>query len=265
MRSPSQSTLATLHTSAAVAARAPHPLMRLAAAAALATALTLGAAAHAQAVAGQPATGITVSGNGAAYGEPDQAVVNLGVDATSETVREALDEADATMHAIREAALALGIEQRDIRTVSFNVWRQQMTDRDGQPTGERYHVQHAFQVTVRDAEQVGALLSAAIEAGANDVGGINFTISDTAELQSRAREAAMDDALARAQELAALAGLTLGSPVHIEETSYNAPMPAATMDFSRAVGSPVESGQLAVNVTVRVTYALAPSEPAQGN
>ena len=250
-------------TPATVAALAPARPLRLLAAALLAVGALAGAA-QAQGFGGPGSqSGISVTGNGVAFGEPDQAVVNLGVDAVGENVREALDAADATMHAVREAALLLGIEQRDIRTVAFNVWRQQLTDRDGQPTGERYHVRHSFQVTVRDTGQVGALLSSAIDAGANDVGGIEFTISDTAALQAQAREAAMADAHARAAQLAELSGVTLGAPLFVEETSYAAPLPAATLQYSCAVDSPVESGQLGVNVTVRVVYAIAADARAE--
>lgn len=202
------------------------------------------------------AAGITVTGAGAAYGEPDRAVVTLGVDAVADNVRDALDQADETMNQVRQAALDLGIQQAQIRTVSFNVWRQQLTDREGQPTGDRFHVQHSFQVDVDDTDLVGQLLADAIDAGANDVGGISFTISDTAALQSQAREAAMADARARATELAELAGVTLGNVVFVEETSYNAPQAVANVQYARAASSPIETGQLAVNVTVKVIFAI---------
>ena len=237
----------------------PATTYRLIAALLTAAALVLSANVRAQnpLQLGNQATGISVSGAGAAYGDPDRAVVTLGVDAVADNVRDALAQADQTMNQVREAALALNIEQRQIRTVSFNVWRQQLTDQNGQPTGERYHVQHSFQVTVDDTEQVGQLLADAIDAGANDVGGISFTISDTAALQSQAREAAMADARARATQLAQHAGVTLGQVIYVEETSYNAPHAVANVQYARAASSPIESGELAVNVTVKVVYAIA--------
>ena len=201
-------------------------------------------------------TGITVSGAGAAYGEPDRALITLGVEAVADNVRDAMADADAAMNQVRQAVTDLGLEQRQLRTVSFNVWRQQLTDQAGQPTGERYHVQHLFQITVDDTTLVGQILADAIDAGANNVGGISFTIADTAQLQSRAREAAMADAHARASQLAELAGVTLGSVITVEETSYNAPQVAAGVQYARMAASPVESGELAVNVTVRVVYAI---------
>ncbi len=207
---------------------------------------------------GYQATGITVNGSGAAFGEPDRAIVTLGTDSVADNVRDALARSDEAMERVRAAALMLGVQERQIRTASFNVWRQQLTDRDGQPTGERYHVRHSFEITVDNTDIVGELLGAAIDAGANDVGGIRFTISDTAALQSQAREAAMADAHARASQLAELAGVSLGAPVFVEETSYNAPQVVArAQEFAMVAGAPpVEGGELAVNVTVRVVYAI---------
>ncbi|MFA5550698.1 MAG: SIMPL domain-containing protein [Trueperaceae bacterium] len=219
------------------------------------TALLLSITVNAQSNTNQN-TGITVTGAGAAYGEPDRALVTLGVEAVADNVRDAMADADAAMNQVRQAVINLGLEQRQLRTVSFNVWRQQLTDQAGQPTGERYHVQHLFQITVDDTTLVGQLLADAIDAGANNVGGISFTIADTAQLQSRAREAAMADAHARASQLAELAGVTLGSVTTVEETSYNAPQVAAGVQYARMAASPVESGELAVNVTVRVVYAI---------
>lgn len=210
---------------------------------------------------GLPASGITVSGSGAAYGEPDRALVTLGVTAVNDNVRDALAQADETMNAVRQAVLELGIETNHIRTVSFNVWRQQLSDRDGQPTGERYHVQHSFQVTVDNTALVGQLLASAVDAGVNDVGGISFTISDTAALQTEARSAAMADARARASQLAQLAGVELGQVLFIEETSYNAPMALESAQYARAASmTPIEGGELAVSVTVKVVFGIMASE-----
>lgn len=243
-------------TTLAIAQPTSNTARKLAAALLGAALLALPGMATAQSGSAERNGGITVTGSGVAYGEPDRAVINLGVDAVAESVREALEQADATMNLVREAALALGVEQRQIRTNSFNVWRQQLTDQSGQPTGERYHVQHSFQISVDDTDLVGQLLADAIEAGANDVGGISFTISDTAALQSQAREAAMEDARNRATQLAQLAGLELGQVISVEETSYNAPLAAANVQYARAASTPIETGELAVNVSVKVIFAV---------
>lgn len=209
---------------------------------------------------GAPAAdrGLLVHGSGTVYGEPDIALLTLGVDVAEPNVKDALTTADHTMQAVRQVFLSAGVPSKDIRTVAFNVWREDIRDRSGTVTGERYHVVHSYQVTLRDLSRLGELLGAAVDAGANNVQGIEFSIADPAALQARARAAAMHDAQAQAQQLATLAGVTLGRPVSIEETSTPLASPAPTMAAARVGGggAPVEGGQLAVKAQVTVRYAI---------
>ncbi len=207
----------------------------------------------------QGVEGISVAGSGVAYGEPNQATLTVGVIAVGPNVREAIAQADSTMEAIRAVALSHGLTTRDIRTASFNVWREELRDKDNNVTGERYHVSHSYQLTVRNADQVGELLAAAVDAGANDVGGISYSIADPDELRRAARTSAMDDAQQRAQQLAELAHVQLGAPTAIVEISGGAaPNLQPQYDVRAAsMASPVEGGELAVHVEVRVTYAIS--------
>lgn len=228
---------------------------------ALAFALALAAApaaALAQDSASPEPAGIRVSGLGVAYGEPDRALLDLGVEVAAPAVRDALAQADAAMRAIRDAFLAGGVDERDIRTASFNVWREDRRDDSGTLTGERYHVQHTYQVTLRQVDQLGPLLAQAVDAGANRVDGIRFDVGDRSALERQARQAAMQDARERAQQLADAAGVTLGDPVAIDETLQGGPvgMPMYARADGLGGGSPVEGGQLAVTIQVDVRYAL---------
>ena len=163
-------------------------------------ALTLVASAAAQA----SPTGLRVQGSGTVYGEPDVALLTLGVDVTAPQVKAALDDADRAMRAVRQVFVQGGVEPRDVRTVAFNVWREDIRNQGGTVTGQRYHVVHSYQVTLRDTSRLGALLGAAVDAGANNVQGIRFTLSDPSALQAEARAAAMRDARNRAEQLARL-------------------------------------------------------------
>ena len=205
-----------------------------------------------------PATGLLVHGSGTVYGEPDVAVLTLGVDVAKPDVKEALASADRNMQAVRQAFVAGGVPTKDIRTAAFNVWREDIRDRNGTVTGERYHVVHSYQVTVRDLGQLGELLGAAVDAGANNIQGIQFRIQDPAALRVQARDAAMRDARKQAEQLATLAGVTLGKPVSIEETSTPVTSPAPALAAARMGGAsaPVEGGQLAVEAHVTVRYAI---------
>ena len=205
-----------------------------------------------------PASGLLVHGSGTVYGEPDIAVLTLGVDVAEPDVKGALASADRVMQAVRQVFVAAGVRREDIRTAAFNVWREDIRDRNGAVTGERYHVVHSYQVTVRDLSQLGDVLGAAVDAGANNVQGIQFRIQDPAALRAQARAAAMHDASKQAEQLASLAGVTLGRPVSIEETSTPVMSSAPTLAAARVGGggAPVESGQLAVEAHVTVRYAI---------
>ena len=235
----------------------PRGIARLGLVLVCATLLATVAAATASAQPG-PATGLLVHGSGTVYGEPDVAVLTLGVDVAEPGVKDALASADRTMQAVRQVFVAGGVPTKDIRTAAFNVWREDIRDRNGAVTGERYHVVHSYQVTVRDLARLGDLLGAAVDAGANNIQGIAFRIQDPAALRAQARAAAMRDALKQAEQLAALAGVTLGRPVSIEETSTPVTSPAPALAAARlgGGGAPVEGGQLAVDAHVTVRYAI---------
>ncbi len=204
-----------------------------------------------------PTPGLLVHGSGTVYGTPDVALVTLGVDVAEPQVGSALDGADAAMRAVRQVFLDAGVPATDIRTVAFNVWREDIRGSGGAVTGERYHVVHSYQVTLHDLGKLGALLSAAVTAGANDVQGVQFTIADARALQADARKAAMDDARARAEQLASAAGVTLGRPVSIDETTTPLRTAAPALAAARVGGAvPLEGGQLAVHVEVTVRYAI---------
>jgi len=204
-----------------------------------------------------PTRMITVTGTGTAYGTPDMAVIEVGVSVYGADVRTALAEADASMNAVREAVVAAGVAAEDIRTTSLNVWRDERTNQDGEIVIDRYQVSHSYQVQVRDVEQVGEVLAAAVDAGANYIGGINFTIADPQALATEARALAMDDAASKAGQLADLAGVALGAVTAISEPGpgFNGAYPSAAR-YDMAAQSSVEGGQLAVNVTLSVSYAI---------
>lgn len=234
--------------------RPVHVVAALLALLALFTSVSVGRAQAAVGTAASPV--ISVSGTGVAFGTPDLAVLEVGVSVYGEDVRTAMAEADELMSAVRDAVIAAGVTPADVRTTSLNVWRDERTNQDGEVVIDRYQVSHSYQVQVRDVDAVGEVLAAAVEAGANSIGGISFTIADPVALATEARELAMADAAATAGQLAALAGVSLGPVTAISELGprpAGAPMGAR---YEMAALSSVEGGQLAVSVTVDVSYAI---------
>jgi len=208
----------------------------------------------------QPHT-ISVTGSGVAYGKPDIAIAQIGVQTRDENPGRAVSENTEKMNAVIAALKELGVEEKDIQTSNFSVYAQQNYDTNGAPTDYTYVADNTVSVTIRNLSKVGDALGRAVAAGANSIYGVSFTVSDQSALEAEARDKAMADAKARAEQLAAAAGVTLDQPMNISEYSYGpAPMAAAVRSFGVGGGGagpvPVSTGQIQVNLQVSVTYII---------
>jgi hypothetical protein len=204
--------------------------------------------------------GITVIGKGEAFGQPDQAEVQVGVETFSPEVSQAANESEATIQAIMDALTDLGIDAKDIQTTNYNLWAEQNSGEQGAQGIVGYHVNNQVNVTIRDINMVGDVLSAAMNAGANSIYGISFSVADPAALEEEARATAVADARSRAAALAELGGVELGDVQIISEVIGQAvPLPMGmggglAMDQAAAPG--ISPGQLSYDVQVQVTFAI---------
>jgi uncharacterized protein len=200
-------------------------------------------------------TGITVTGTGTTYGEPDMAIVDLGVDSVDPDIIVASTKTDEVVEKLLETFTALGIDRKDVRTSYFNTFRETPYGTDGSPGEAVYHVQNIMSVTVRDSSKVGQLVSESIAAGANVVNNIQYTLSNPTELEGEARKVAMQNATSKAQELAELANVNLGDIIMITDSSYSVPAP---MPYAMEAASPasVAAGQLGVTATITVRFEI---------
>jgi len=207
----------------------------------------------------QPHT-LTVTGNGAAYGKPDVATVNLGVQTRNTDAGKAVDENTQKMSTIIATLKELGIDEKDIQTSNFSISAQPDYTPEGQPAGTfTYVVDNSATVIVRDLTKVGTTLSQVVAKGANSIYGVNFSVSDPAALEGQARDKAMADARVRAEQMAKAAGVTLDKPLSISEYTsgpipYAADFKAAPMASGAPV--PIASGQVQINLQVSVTYII---------
>ncbi|WP_455382262.1 SIMPL domain-containing protein [Salinispira pacifica] len=204
---------------------------------------------------------IEVSGYGAAHGSPDVAVVRLGVESRSPEVKRALSTVSAAMNAVLAAARTAGVADSDIATVAYDVSFVPDNGRggaaaEGSPSGS-YRVTDVAAITVRNLDSLAAVLDGTLAAGANEVQGISFQLSDPTALQREARTSAMADAHERAAQLAALASVRLGPVISVSESGGGPPPGGAPLHAAAfAAAPPVSPGQLSVDVSVRVTYAI---------
>jgi hypothetical protein len=214
---------------------------------------------------------ITVTGYGVAYGAPDVVQVGLGVEASDADILVAMDDVSARMNAVMQVLQDNGVDANDMRTESFYVYQdykygppvmgaEGAAEQEPQPV---YRVSTSVVVTVRETGNVAQLLAAAVNAGANMVNYIQFNIEDRAGLEAQARELAVNDARARADQLAALMGLTVGEPLKVVEGGEMSPVyygGGGGGGGMAAVPPPISQGTLSVNMAVTVTFAVAAAQ-----
>ena len=206
--------------------------------------------------------GIVVSGEGKITVVPDVATVNLGIEAEDTTVDAAQNQAATAMEMVMVALTDKGVAEEDIQTQYFNIYRvTRWDDETRQEVVISYRVSNTVSVKIRDMENIGSIIDAVAEAGGDltRVNGINFSVDDPTAYHEEAREKAMADAQARAEALAELAGIRLGKPTHITESSYQPGpiyIPGARVDEAMESETPISPGETEITLNVQVTYDI---------
>jgi len=205
---------------------------------------------------------IAISAEGKVTALPDIAAISIGVMTEKKTVAEAQKENTAKMDAIIAKVKEIGVAPEDIKTTTYSIYPQY--DWIANRQVERgFQVSQSIDVKVRDLTKIGDILAAAGELGANQVGGVNFTIDDPEELRQQARLEALENAKGKAQELADAAGVRLGRIVGFSEDPGYVPPPVfydrAADGFGAGGASPkIEPGSQEVAVNVTVIYEILP-------
>lgn len=204
---------------------------------------------------------ITVAASGTVTAVPDIALISAGVVSEAETARAALEANTAAMRRLIEGLKAAGIEAGDIQTASFDVHPVYSTDtsnapspRPQRPTIVAYRVQNQVRITARNIDRLGEVLDRAVTLGANQVGRIEFRVSQAEKLRDDARREAIANARRRAELFASAAGVKLGRVLQIEEVGEEGPRPMPRLMKAEAV--PIERGTETLEATVRVTWEL---------
>jgi uncharacterized protein YggE len=212
---------------------------------------------------------ITVSGTGSVYAVPDIAKFSTGVVTEADTSTDAMQKNARLMDAVVNAIKSSGIPEKDIRT--SRVTLEPVYNYYSQPQGATekpkivgYRATNTVTVTIRDLSKVGTAIDAANNAGANQVTGVSFELSDelAASVYGQALKKAVSDGSDKAKTIADAAGtgtLTLKS---ISESGQYYPQPVYMDMAPRAAGeasattTPVSPGEQKVQATVSMIYTF---------
>jgi uncharacterized protein YggE len=210
-----------------------------------------------------PQRTLNVNGVGTVNLAPDVAYINIGVHTERPTAAEAVSANSGQTQQVIDALKASGVDPKDIRTTNFSIYPNTQYDpQTGEKLATTYVVDNTVYVTVHDLEKLGGLLDATVQAGANSVNSIQFDVADKSAAIKQARDQAVKDARAQAQELATAAGVTLGD---VQTISFYDNIPAPLTDVygkggggmaAADIAVPINPGQLVLTVSVNMVYEI---------
>jgi uncharacterized protein len=219
-------------------------------AAAVAVAVVRPGPAHGSSQAGSRT--VTVQGTATARVVPGTALFTFGLETEATTAKAALADNGGRMRRVIAALLRVGVAKDDIQTQDVSVYPRQ--NDNGDVIG--YSANGSVAATVRRLAKAGAVVDAAVGAGATETSGPQFSRSGTQLTQEALREA-FSNARAKAETLAREAGSSLGEVRRIEE---NAQAPEPVPLYRTALldaATPIEPGTQQARATVTVTFMLA--------
>lgn len=209
-----------------------------------------------------PVHGITVQGTGKITLTPNLASITVGVTFQGGTAAKAQGGASAAIARIIAAVKAKGVADADLASQWVALQPQYDYSSSGTvpPRVIGFQANQSLSIKVHKIDTSGDVIDAAVGAGATDIGGISFSVSDPAAATARARTAAINDAKARAKSLADAAGVSLGAAISITEVSSPSVVPYPYLDKTTAGApanpTPIQVGTTEVEVDVQVTFAI---------
>ncbi len=216
----------------------------------------------------EPQKTISISAEGKVKAVPDLAVVNLGVITQGTTAAEVQDQNSKKINQIIDFVKQQGINKEDISTSNFNIYPQ-YDYRNGKNNITGYQANQTVSIKVRgvdkSTEALGKIIDGATNNGANEVNGVSLSFDDPDNLKEKARENAIERAKQKAQEMARVAGLTLGKVVSVSESNMGGyPVPMADVAYGmggagiaqKSISPNIEPGTQDITAQMTVVFEI---------
>lgn len=203
---------------------------------------------------------LSVDGRGSASIAPDQAVVTVGVVSHARSASQAQAENAQKTMAITQALKQLGVAGTEIKSQNFSFQPDYRHEERGSHEISGYTASHYLQIHVREIAKAGKIVDAALNAGANEVHSLHFSVSNQSSVRKEALGQAIQDARNKADIIAQGLGCRIigiksvsESTGSIESRSYSTNMLAA----AKAVATSIEPGLLTLDANVHIEYLLS--------
>lgn len=203
--------------------------------------------------------GIFVSGSATTTAAPDQAEVNIGIVTRGNTAKEVEDDNAMVMSDVIAALKKTGLSDSEIETISFNVYP--VYDYDESPAEiDRYRATHTLKVTTENIDVIGDIVDAATDAGANEIGNVQFTLSKEAQedLRISLLGDASNDAREKADAVAQGLNVKVGKPISVTVDVGYSPFRvyAESAVDEIEMSTQVQPGDVEFTVTIQVEYQI---------
>lgn len=197
---------------------------------------------------------MTVYGEGFVSVEPNVARVTVGVVTQNVELTAAQQSNAEIVERVIQAVLGAGVSRENIQTSDYSI-RPQYDYVDGVQQFRGYEVIHMMRVTIDDIPTVGAVIDAAVEAGANRVQGVNFSVQNESDYVQLALNRALEDAVRKARGLAQTMNTSIDPlPERIIERVEAPPQLYQTFVLAESTGTPIEPGQLDIRAQVEARF-----------
>lgn len=203
---------------------------------------------------------VSFSGEGKVVSKSDIALVNLSIVTESATSKSAQDNNSKKSKAVVDFLKKQKIEEKDIKTTSYNIYPQYRYPENDKPAINGYQVNQTMEIKIRNLDNVSAILDGVVSAGTNQINSLSFQIDEPEQLKAEARKMAINDAKKKARELEKELGIDLGKIINFSENTGGFPTPIfleAKGGIGGGDGGPsVPAGENEIVVNVYLTYQI---------
>lgn len=207
---------------------------------------------------------ISVDGTSVIKAMPDQATVNISIESTSKDAKEASAQNAAVMNKIQRDILALSITKDNIKTTDYNLYPVYNRKDNGKQEITGYNVSNQITVTVDNIDLVGTVIDTAINAGANSINSVEFSLKNPQSYKDKVLVQAINDARNKADIIARTLGKNVVNVVsvnsnnsYIEAKTYNSLMYArASADSAAGASSPIQAGDISVKANISIVFEI---------
>ncbi len=206
-------------------------------------------------------TKVLVTGDSIVQAQPDTAILTISVVTQAKSAIAAQQQNAAQSDAVVRTLKGAAGTGAEVKTTGYSLQPQRIYRENQPPTITGYEARNTVVVTIGDLTKVGPIIDAAAQAGANDVGGISFTLRKDRPARDEALALATREAISKAQVIAQALGGRVVRILEVQEEGIARPRPyeadvSSRVMMQKAVGTPIEVGSLEITARVQVVAEI---------